>query len=274
MKETPKADKAIKLNKANKATKATKSTKAAKPQKAKKPKKEKYDDTEVKAKTDINQPSVKIIIKDDKKKKAEKEPKIKQKRFKKPKASKAKNQIPDLQEVKLKQEQNSALQQEGDAFSASTQPAMEGAVSATRIVSVDDCVKIALENNPTILSQLISKDIYKNKIAQAWSNYFPKLNAGISYSKNDMLMTNFKFPMQEYSLWNLPNVGFNQLIYDFGKTGAQAGVAKKTYEASRETLQSSINDVVYQVKNAYFNQLFLQQQAEVYEDSVCNIKFT
>lgn len=40
-------------------------------------------------------------------------------------------------------------------------------------------------------------------------------------------MTNFKFPMQEYSLWNLPNVGFNQLIYDFGKTGAQAGVAKK-----------------------------------------------
>lgn len=51
-------------------------------------------------------------------------------------------------------------------------------------------------------------------------------------------------------------------------------VAKKTYEASRETLQSSINEVVYQVKNAYFNQLFLQQQAEVYEDSVCNIKFT
>ena len=265
VKETPKADKANKLNKSNK---ATKSTKAAKPKKAKKPKKEKYDDTEVKAKTDINQPSVKIIIKDDKKKKAEKEPKIKQKRFKKPKASKAKNQTPDLQEVKLKQEQNPTLQQEGDAFSASTQPAMEGAVSATRIVSVDDCVKIALENNPTILSQLISKDIYKNKIAQAWSNYFPKLNAGISYSKNDMLMTNFKFPMQEYSLWNLPNVGFNQLIYDFGKTGAQAGVAKKTYEASRETLQSSINDVVYQVKNAYFNQLFLQQQAEVYEDSV------
>lgn len=42
-----------------------------------------------------------------------------------------------------------------------------------------------------------------------------------------MLMTNFKFPMQEYSLWNLPNVGFNQLIYDFGKTGAQAGGCKK-----------------------------------------------
>ena len=57
VKETPKADKANKLNKSNK---ATKSTKAAKPKKAKKPKKEKYDDTEVKAKTDINQPSVKI----------------------------------------------------------------------------------------------------------------------------------------------------------------------------------------------------------------------
>lgn len=60
VKETPKADKANKLNKSNK---ATKSTKAAKPQKAKKPKKEKYDDTEVKAKTDINQPSVKLLSK-------------------------------------------------------------------------------------------------------------------------------------------------------------------------------------------------------------------
>lgn len=83
-----------------------------------------------------------------------------------------------MQEVKLKQEQNPTLQQEGDAFSASTQPAMEGAVSATRIVSVDDCVKIALENNPTILSQLISKDIYKNKIAQAWSITFQSSMAG------------------------------------------------------------------------------------------------
>lgn len=246
-------------------------------EKTKKKKKEKYDDTEIKAKTDKSQPSVKILINNrekEAKKQAQKERKetlIKHKRFSKPKTDKIKD---SSNESQILEEQKSVApygsdaynEQETDAFSAN--PAMEGAVSTTHIISVDDCVKIALQNNPTILSQLISKDIYKNKIAQAWSNYFPTLNAGLSYSKNDMLMTNFKFPMQQYNLWNMPNVGFNQLIYDFGKTGAQAGVAKKTYEASRETLQSSINDVVYSVKNHYYNLLYLQQQVEVYEDSV------
>ena len=263
-----------KKDSSNVKTAKTEKVKKAKP--AKKKKKEEYDDTEVKAKTDKNQPSVKIIIKDDKKK-AQKEPKIKHKHFKKPNLEKAKQQQPvnideqELQTKQVNQVKPPASSQEADAFSAPSGDAsarMEAAVSTNHIISVDDCVKIALENNPTILSQLISKDIYKNKIAQAWSNYFPTINASLSYSKNDMLMTNFRFPMQEYHLWNLPNVGFNQLIYDFGKTGAQAGVAKKTYEAARETLQANINEVVYQVKSAYYNQLYLQQQVEVYEDSV------
>lgn len=277
---------AMNLNifKKNKETQQT--TAGAEKQKPeKKKKKEKYDDTEVKAKTDKAQPSVKILInyrEKEAKKKAKKEQKetlIKHKRFSTPKPEKAKTSPEDTSsdetlndgEMPVSQKHNAPYGSDltdgqGDAFSA--QPAMEGAVSTTHIISVDDCVKIALQNNPTILSQLISKDIYKNKIAQAWSNYFPTLNAGLSYSKNDMLMTNFKFPMQEYNLWNMPNIGFNQLIYDFGKTGAQAGVAKKTYEASRETLQSSINEVVYSVKNYYYNLLYLQQQVEVYEDSV------
>ena len=204
-----------------------------------------------------------------KKPKKQKEPKIKQGRFRKPKESEASKQTPKVHEVNLTPENKKQEEKaHEDVFSPDNKTTMEAAVSTNRIISVDDCVRIALENNPTILSQLLSKDIYKNRIAQAWSNYFPKLNAALSYSNNNMLVTNFRFPMQEYNQWNMPNVGFNQLIYDFGKTGAQAGAAKKTYEASRETLQASINDVVYQVKSAYYNQLYLQQQVEVYEYSV------
>lgn len=229
-------------------------------------------DITVTAKTDKAQPSVKIQTKDDKP--------VKPKKVK-PKKSK-KNDVKNNETVKttetapveLKKDEENTSQQAQESlekmpdnvFNASA--SMEGSVSTNTIISVDDCVKIALQNNPTILSQMMSKDIYKNKVAQAWSNYFPTINAGVSYSRNDMMVTNFKFPMQKYNLFNMPTVGFNQLIYDFGKTGAQAGVAKKTYEASQETLQSSINDIVYQVKNAYYNLLYLQQQVEVYEDSV------
>lgn len=241
--------------------------------KPKKQKKEKYDEQKVTAKTDKSQYSVRLIVDDNKDKKEKKaakkekkETKVKHKHFSKPKASKAKN----VEENTSSSQNEEVLQQneqQADAFSAE-RPDIEGSVSATKIISVDDCVKIALQNNPTILSQLLSKDIYKNQIAQAWSNYFPTINAGLSYSKNDMLVTNFRFPTQTYNSWNMPTVGVNLLLYDFGKTSTQANVAKKTYEASRETLQSSINDVVYNVKNYYYNLLYLQQQVEVYEDTV------
>ena len=145
---------------------------------------------------------------------------------------------------------------------------MTGSITANKIISVDDCVKLALENNPSIVSQMMNRDIYKNKIAQAWANYFPTINLGVSASKNDMLMTNFKFPMQKYTLWNAPSAGVNLLLFDFGKTSASAGVAKKTFEASEENLQANINEIIYNVKNAYYSLLYALQQVEVQEEAV------
>jgi outer membrane protein TolC len=118
----------------------------------------------------------------------------------------------------------------------------------------------------------MSKDLYKNKIAMAWADYFPTINAGISYSRNDMLVTNFAFPMQKYNMYNVPNIGFSQLIFDFGKTSANAKIARKTFEAADESLQANINDVIYQVKQAYYNLLYCIQQVEVYEGTVANFE--
>lgn len=263
----PKKDEAVRAEKEAKAIKEResliekrKAQKALKKQKA----------VTVTAKTDKKQTSAQVIIIDPLKKEKKEKKEKKVKKQEEPKTQDAVNNVEskpeNIKEVKEMKELAPLKLNGEDVFSAS--PTVEGSVATTKIISVDDCVKIALENNPTILSQMMSKDIYKNKIAQAWSNYFPTLTAGLSYSKNDMLMTNFKFPMQKYGLWNAPNVGFNQLIFDFGKTSATAGVARKTYEAAEDTMQANINDVVYQVKNSYYNLLYLQQQVEVYEDSV------
>ena len=145
---------------------------------------------------------------------------------------------------------------------------MTGSVTANKIVSVDDCVKLALENNPSIISQMMDRNIYKNKVAQAWANYFPTINAGVSISRNDMLMSNFKFPVQKYNLWNSPNLGVNMLLFDFGKTSASAGVEKKSFEASEENLQANINEIIYNVKSAYYTLLYAIQQVEVQEEAV------
>lgn len=137
-----------------------------------------------------------------------------------------------------------------------------------QIVTVDDCVKIALASHPSIVSAKSSAEIYKTKIAQAWSAYFPRINVGAEYSRNDMLVTSFAPLSQKYNMFYLPTVSANMKLFDFGKTKAEADIAKKTYEASEDNVQKSINDVIYNVKKSYYNLLYAMQQEKVMTDSV------
>lgn len=137
-----------------------------------------------------------------------------------------------------------------------------------QIVTVDDCVKIALASHPSIISAQSSAEIYKTKIAQAWSAYFPRITVGGEYSRNDMLVTSFTPPSQRYNMFYLPTVSANLKLFDFGKTKAEADLAKKTYEASEDNVQKSINDVIFNVKKSYYNLLYAMQQERVMTDSV------
>ena len=159
---------------------------------------------------------------------------------------------------------------EGENKTTLTNTAYEASVETTRIMEVDECVKIAMENHPAIKSALSNSEIYKTKIGQAWSNFFPTFSAGLSYSRNDMQVANFAFPTQKYDMFYAPTISGNMLLFDFGKTKAQADLAKRTYEATKFALENSINTVVFTVKQAYYNLLFAQQQVQVYEETVAD----
>ena len=137
-----------------------------------------------------------------------------------------------------------------------------------QIVNVDDCVKIALVNHPSIQFYKSSAEIYKSKIAQAWAAYFPRIGVGLEYTKNDMLLTAFETTKQRYNLFHMPQLNADLLLFDFGKNKTKVDIARKTYQASEENVQMSINDVIYGVKKAYYSLLFARQQEQVYEDFV------
>ncbi len=157
---------------------------------------------------------------------------------------------------------------EGNSQTVLTDTAYQGSIETNKIIEVNDCVKIALEHHPAIKSAMSNAEIYKSKIAQAWANYFPTFSAGVSYSRNDMQVSNFAFPTQVYDMFYTPTVSGNMLLFDFGKTKAQADLAKRTYESAKYNLETAINTVVFTVKQAYYNLLFAQQQVKVYEDTV------
>lgn len=145
---------------------------------------------------------------------------------------------------------------------------IKGGVEENVLVSIDDCVKLGLYNNPTIRYAISNSDIYKSKIAQAWANYFPEFSLGTAFSKNKMLPVNFKFPMMKYDLWNAVAVEGSILLYDFGKTGQQVKIAKRAHEATISDIQTAINDTIYNVKAAYYQYLFALRQQQVLQSTV------
>ena len=139
-------------------------------------------------------------------------------------------------------------------------------------VTLSDCIKLAITHHPTIMSAISNAEIYKTRVGQAWSNYFPTLSAGVNYSRNDMFMTMSNAYMrsmsQKYNMFYMPTLSADLLLFDFGKTKASADMAKKNYEASRYDAETSIELVIYNVKVAYYNLVFAQIQQTVYEDTV------
>ena len=155
-----------------------------------------------------------------------------------------------------------------DNTTALNDTAYNATVNVDKIIEVDECVKLALEHHPAIQSAMGNAEVYKSRIAQAWANYFPTFSAGISYSRNNAQDIAVHNPVQHYDLYYVPSIAGNMLLFDFGKTKAQADIAKRSYESAKYSLENTINSVIFLVKQSYYNLLFAQQQVRVYEDTV------
>ena len=73
---------------------------------------------------------------------------------------------------------------------------------------------------------------------------------------------------RRYDQYYTPTLSANMLLFDFGKTKANADMAKRSFESSRYDAETSIELVIYNVKVAYFNMIFAEAQKVVYEDTV------
>ena len=137
------------------------------------------------------------------------------------------------------------------------------------VFSLKDCVNIAIDHNPQIRYYVYNEQVYKSKIGQAWSNFFPTISAGLDVSRT---MSRYSgeapYTNTSYTLGYVPTVSAGMMLFDFGKTKATADYAKRIYESKKEDTKETINSIIYNIKSAYFNILFAQAQVKVYEDTV------
>jgi len=185
------------------------------------------------------------------------------------------NQRKEIKKLKSNAKSHAKSSQEAEGMYETKFPTIDSRIEYADMngeVSLSDCIKLAITHHPAIMSAISNSEIYKTRIGQAWSNYFPTISAGVNYSRNDMFMTMgggfARMMVQKYDMYYVPTLSANMLLFDFGKTKAAADTAKKTYESSRYDAETSIENVIYNVKVAYYNMIFAKIQKEVYENTV------
>lgn len=146
---------------------------------------------------------------------------------------------------------------------------IEGSVEKNIDMTLDKCIELALGNNPQINSAFHDILASDARIKQVWSNYFPQVSWQTGYTRirqlqlSDALGKNLTF-----NYFILGQVTLQQMLYDFGVTQNQATIKRLDYEAYKTTLGATINDVIYQTKDAYYNLLFAFENKRVAEDTV------
>lgn len=146
---------------------------------------------------------------------------------------------------------------------------IEGSIENTADINLEECLRYALGNNPRI--QAAMQDVFASdaRIRQAWSAYFPQFGWQTGYTKikqlqlSDALGRNLTF-----NYWVLGQLSASQMLYDFGVTQNQVTIRKLDNQGYKITLTATVNDVICEVKKAYYNFQYAIEAKKVAEDMV------
>ena len=116
--------------------------------------------------------------------------------------------------------------------------------------SLEECVQIALQNNPGIISSSYSVDESAARVDEARSGYFPSVNINSSFDRvsNEGVIT---------SPYNNYNAGVSARYYLFQglKTNASVNAANYNYQASSYQHEVNKQDMILKITQGYYRML-------------------
>ena len=146
---------------------------------------------------------------------------------------------------------------------------ISGSVEKNIDMTLDNCIKLALGNNPQInaaFQDILASDA---RVKQVWSNYFPTFSWQTGYTRLKQLQLSDALGRKlEFDYYLLGQISLQQMLYDFGVTQNQATIRKLDYEGYKKTFEATVNNVIYQTKDAYYNVLYAYEAKRVAQDTV------
>lgn len=133
------------------------------------------------------------------------------------------------------------------------------------VMSIEDCVKYALEHNPQLMVSEERVNASKAGIGEARSSYAPRLTAGVNYNHNHNQGTRI---MNTHDNALGFNVGISEMIWDFGKTTARINMAKYDTQSAQYDHDFETLNVIYLVRINYYKVLSALANLDIFEQNV------
>ena len=155
--------------------------------------------------------------------------------------------------------------------------AAEEVIQKGEVLTLKQCVEIALTRHPSILAARSNVDVYYARKGQAEAGYYPRVDASAGYSRfkpstistgtttigvSGRVTTQHSF--DQYST----GIGASQMIYDFRRTGTLVNIQKLNIGSATEDLRNTEDQVIFNVKQAYYGVLTAKRNLEVAKETV------
>lgn len=119
------------------------------------------------------------------------------------------------------------------------------------VLTLDDCIKIALNNNPNIKNARYNYGISKSNVNIARSEFFPTIGVGTGWTYNNVDTKRISTNSNAYSV----EATLNQLLWNFGRTNAHIKMQKFYLIADQYYFDNTVRETIFNVKQRYYEVL-------------------
>jgi outer membrane protein TolC len=134
---------------------------------------------------------------------------------------------------------------------------------------LDQCIAIALQRQPEIRAGLMDVEASRARIGQARAGYLPQVQAQVLYDRYSPESDAAHSSKGEGSYHEYTSqMALSQNLYDFGKTSSQVRIQRLGTEAFRLDAENLKDEIVFDVKRAYFEALQARRNRDLAEEMV------
>lgn len=152
----------------------------------------------------------------------------------------------------------------------------EEIIKTGEVLNLDRCIQIALLKQPSIVASYYTVEANRSRVGEALANYYPQIGAssGISRYSSPGVLTEVNKTFYGTGYFNQITSGFSlsQNIYDFGKTSSQVKIQKINLDSAGADLETSKDQIVLNVKQAYYAMIQAARNRAVADESVGQYK--